>query len=192
MSATANPRGFLPVQKHGSRPNNGGLRLMKIASGYSTAIYYGDLVKLVVGGTIEKEAGTTTAKPVGVFLGVQWTDPTYGPTFRQYYPGSVTASDIYAFVCDDPDALFQIQADDSLDQNAVGTNAALVQTAGSTTTGDSKVALDASTIAGTATLPVRIVDFVRSELSKPGDDFTDVIVMFNTHFYRSTTGNDGS
>jgi hypothetical protein len=38
--------------------------------GYGTSIFYGDLVKRVTGGTIEKDTGTATATPCGVFLGV--------------------------------------------------------------------------------------------------------------------------
>jgi hypothetical protein len=47
----------------------GATRQMEIASGYATGIFYGDLVKRVTGGTIEKDTGTTTATPCGVFLG---------------------------------------------------------------------------------------------------------------------------
>ena len=32
-------------------------------------------------------------------------------TFRNYYPGSIVASDITAFVVDDPDAVFLMDAD---------------------------------------------------------------------------------
>jgi hypothetical protein len=55
---------------------------------------------------------------------------------------------------------------------------------------NSGVALDASSVATTNTLPVRIVDFVNSTTSAIGDAYTDVIVRINTHFHR--TGNTGS
>ena len=47
-----------------------------------------------------------------------------------------------------------------------------------------------STIAATtATLPMRIVDFVDGPDSSVGDSFTDVIVKFNAgHQYLNTTG----
>ena len=41
-----------------------------------------------------------------------YTDPTtQKPTFRNSYPGSIAASDITAFVVDDPDAVFLMNAD---------------------------------------------------------------------------------
>jgi hypothetical protein len=178
-----------------------GIRLYKIASGYATGIYNGDLVKLVVGGTIEKYAGTTgatgdTAAPVGVFVGCEYEDTAMGLLHRQYWPASTTPkanTTAWAYVVDDPDALFEIQADDTLGQNAIGTNAAVVQGAGSTATGNSGIALDASTINSTATLPLRIVDYVkRPGFSELGDAKTDVIVRINTHFNRATTGNAGA
>jgi hypothetical protein len=124
---------------------------------------------------------------VGVFVGCTFTDPVYGKVFRQNYGASNPATDIQAYVVDDPDALFQIQADDTLALTALGCNAALIQTvAGSSGVNiNSGVALDASSIATTNTLPVRIVDFVTV-----GDAYTDVIVRINTHFHR--TGNTGS
>jgi hypothetical protein len=176
----------------GGQPMSHGIRLYKIASGYATDIFNGDLVKLVVGGTIEKDTGTTTATPVGVFVGCEYEDTAMGLLNRQYWPASTapkTNTTAWAYVVDDPDMLFEIQADDTLGQNAIGTNAAIVQGSGSTATGNSGVALDASTIANTATLPLRIVDYVkRPGFSELSDAKTDVIVRINTHFNRSATG----
>jgi hypothetical protein len=169
-------------------------------------IQYGDPVIITntgsTRGTLARFNATTTAATitstgggfgyVGVFVGVTFTDPVYGTVFRQNYTAGNTATDIQAYVVDDPDALFQVQADDSLGQTALGCNAALIQTvAGSSGVNiNSGVGLDASSIATTNTLPVRIVDFVNSTTSQIGDAFTDVIVRINTHFHR--TGNTGS
>ena len=85
--------------------------------------------------------------------------------------------------------LFQIQGDAAVAQTTLGSNFAVVQTAGSTSTGNSKVALDASTTASTATLPLRLVDFVDGPDSAVGDAFTDCIVKWNAgHQYGNTTG----
>jgi hypothetical protein len=196
MAATAHPYGLRPVNMLGGQVMTHGIRLYKIASGYATGIYNGDLVKLVVGGTIEKDTGTTSTTAVGVFVGCEYEDTAMGLLHRQYWPASTTPkanTTAWAYVVDDPDALFEIQADDTLGQNAIGTNAAIVQGAGSTATGNSGVALDASTIAATATLPLRIVDYVkRPGFSELGDAKTDMIVRINTHFNRTATGNAGS
>jgi hypothetical protein len=69
------PYGLKPVNLIGGQVFAGSTRLMEIATtanvGYGTDIFYGDLVKRVTGGTIEKDTGTTTATPSGVFLGCQ-------------------------------------------------------------------------------------------------------------------------
>jgi hypothetical protein len=62
------PYGLKPVNLIGGQVFAGSTRLMQIASGYATDIFYGDLVKRISDGTIEKDTGTTTATPVGYFL----------------------------------------------------------------------------------------------------------------------------
>jgi hypothetical protein len=198
MATTATPYGLKPVNLIGGRVFAGSTRKLPIASGYNTNIFFGDVVKLS-GGNIQKDVGTATATPVGVFMGASWMDPVFGFTFRQYWPAGTTplsnaqpspTVSPQAFICDDPFAVFQIQANGSVAASAIGQNAALVQGAGSTFTGDSGVSLDASSVATTNTLPLRIVDFVYGPTSAPGDAFTDVLVMWNfgMHRYLNATG----
>ena len=74
-------------------------------------------------------------------------------------------------------------------QDDLGKNVGVVQTAGSTLIGTSKNAVDGSTAATTATLPLKIIDFVDGPDSAIGDGFTDVLVMFNVgHQLLNTTG----
>ena len=47
------PYGFEPINRVDGMPYAGATRLISIASTYDTAIYAGDLVKIVTGGTIE-------------------------------------------------------------------------------------------------------------------------------------------
>ena len=57
------------------------------------------------------------------------------------------------------------------------------------TIGNSKNSVDGSTAATTATLPLKIIDFVDGPDSEVGDEFTDVLVMFNVgHQLLNTTG----
>ncbi len=191
MATSATPTGAEPVDTlSASGSFTGKVRHIKIASGYGTAIFYGDFVKLVSSGTVEKDTGTTSLTPVGVFMGCSYTDPsTNQKTFNQTFPASTAASDIMAYVLDDPNVLMQMQGDATLAQTTLGNNVAVVQTAGSTTIGRSKNAVDSSTVATTNTLPLRIVDFVDGPTSTVGDAFTDVIVKFNVgHIYVNTTG----
>ena len=191
MSATATPSGAEPIGTlSASGSFTGKVRHIKIASGYGTAIFYGDFVKLVSSGTVEKDTGTTSLTPVGVFMGCSYTDPsTNQKTFNQQFPASTAASDIMAYVLDDPSVLMRMQGDATLAQTTLGNNVAVVQTAGSTSIGRSKNAVDSSTVATTNTLPLRIIDFVDGPTSTVGDSFTDVIVKFNVgHIYENTTG----
>jgi len=186
MAATAAPYGLRPSKMLGNRYNNGSIRQIKIASAYDTSIFFGDLVT-TASGLLVKDAGTTTAKPVGVFMGCEYVDSVSGLRHSQYFPADTAApsgTTIWGYVCDDPDMLFQIQSDESLAQAALGLNAAIVQGAGSTATGMSGVALDGGSIDTTATLPLRIIDFV----SPVGDAYTDVLVKINTHAHYVALG----
>lgn len=192
MSSSATPYGARPVGTlSASGSFTGKVRHYGIASGYGTAIFYGDFVKLVAAGTVEKDTGTTTLTPVGIFLGVSYTDPnTSQKTFSQYFPASTAADDIQAYVLDDPNVLFEMQADGSAAVTNIGNNVAVVQTAGSTSIGTSKNAIDISTAASTtATLPVRIVDISPKSDNASGDSFTDLVAKFNAgHIMDNTTG----
>ena len=106
------------------------------------------------------------------------------------WTASVVASDASAYVMDDPDILFEMQADGSGAQTVIGNNVAVVQTAGSTSIGTSKNAIDTSTVASTtATLPIRIVDISSKSDNTAGDSYTDLVVKFNAgHIMSNTTG----
>jgi hypothetical protein len=192
------PYGLRPVNLIGGQVFAGSTRMMEIASGYATNIFYGDLVKRVSDGTIEKDTGTTTATPCGVFLGVSFTNSSTGQVQQQqFYPASQaikSGTKIFAVVADDPDTLFQVAVVSGttvisgVGITAIGNNGTLVQNAGSTTTGNSAVALLDST-ATTNTLPIRIIDVVR-ETETTADNFPEVIVKINAtmHQYNNSTG----
>jgi hypothetical protein len=192
------PYGLKPVNLIGGQVFAGSTRLMQIASGYATNIFYGDLVKRVSDGTIEKDTGTTTATPVGIFLGVSFTNSSTGQVQQQqFYPASQaikSGTQIFAVVADDPDTLFQVAVVSGttvisgVGISAIGNNATLVQNAGSTTSGNSAVAILDST-ATTNTLPIRIIDVVR-DTATAADNFPEVIVKINAtmHQYNNATG----
>ena len=193
------PYGLKPVNLIGGQVFAGATRLMQIASGYATNIFYGDLVKRISDGTIEKDTGTTTATPCGIFLGVSFTNASTGQIQQQqFYPASQAVkagTQIFAVVADDPDTLFQVVSCSSgttvagMGIAAIGANIALIQNAGSTTTGNSAVAIDEGTQADTNTLPIRIIDVVR-ETATGADTFVEFIVKINAtmHQYNNSTG----
>jgi len=195
------PYGLKPVNLIGGQVFAGATRQLVIANtsgtGYGTNIFYGDVVQIDTSGsgTIVKDTGTTTANPVGVFMGCQYTSAVTGQlTFSQYYPASLavkSGSTILAFVSDDPDQLFKAvlvsgtTADGNgltvafLGRTMIGSNAQLVQNTGSTVTGDSKVGIyTAAGATTTATLPIRIIDVVPDTANSSGN-FCEVIVKWN-------------
>lgn len=188
------PYGLVPINLIGGQVFAGATRQIPIASASATAIFYGDVVKLENTGLLAKDTGTATATPVGVFLGCSYTDATFGKVFRQYYPGAITASDIVAYVQDDPDALFKVAVTAAgastisyVNRTAVGNNSALIQGTGSTTTGNSAVSISATT-ATTATLPVRIIDVVpETAIAGYPGSYTEVIVKWNAPNVTSQT-----
>jgi len=152
MATTSAPYGLRPINLIGGQSFAGSTRQIKIASGYAANIFFGDVVAIGVDGTIVKVTNVGTAADpfpagvVGVFLGCAYTSPTLKYFLNsQYWPTGTVASDAVAYVCDDPDTLFQIQADDAVTQTMLGSNFGVNQTAGSTTTGDSKISLDVAT-----------------------------------------------
>ena len=200
MATTATPYGFKPLNHVGGTPYAGAVRHIKIASGFGTNIFNGSIVNIVAAGTIEvvTDLGSNgdqfPAGVIGVFVGCTYTDPTSkNKTFSNHWPTGTVASDAMAYVVDDPQVLFQVQADATVAQTALGANAPLAAvqstSTGDTTTGNSTTALDADEVT-TATVAFRIVDFVESPDSTVGDAFTDLIVKFNAgqHSYENSTG----
>jgi hypothetical protein len=193
MAASATPMGARPVGSIISCAFNNQVKHYKIKNAYGTSIFFGDFVKWGDDNpntTIQKDTGTTSLTPIGIFLGCAYTDPTTGQfTPNQYFPASIAADDIVAYVAIDPYIVLQMQCDGAADQDDLGKNAAVVQTAGSTAIGTSKNSVDISTIATTNTLPVKLIEFIDGPDSAVGDAYTDVLVMFNTgHQLLNATG----
>ncbi len=200
MATTATPYGLRAVNHLGGTPYAGATRLLPIASAYGTNIYNGSVISIVAAGTVEivtdlgNNADVFPAGVIGVFVGCTYTDPNLGTVvFRQNWPTGTVAADALAYIVDDPDVIFQAQADGAVTQADLGqnTNFAAVQstTTGDTTNGNSNSAVS-STTAATATIAFRIVDFVDSPTSTVGDAFTDLLIKFNAgiHSYDNATG----
>ena len=196
------PYGLKPVNLIGGQVFAGATRLLNIASGYNTSIFYGDVVKLASTGTIQKDVGETTATPVGVFLGCSYVNAQGQTVFAQYFPANTTAptgTTITAYVADDPDQLFKValvsgNTEDGngltiafLGRTVIGSNLELVQNTGSTVTGDSKIgAYSAAGGTTTASLPLRCVDVVPDTANSSGN-FCEVIVKWNAPYVVSTS-----
>jgi len=175
------------------RLDSGSLEVFRqypIASGYAANIAAGDIVLLTDNGTsttITKQTATGDTSAdiamIGVFVGCSYTDPSTNQiTFSNMWPTGTVASDALAFVVDDPQALYIVQADAAI-TNALdiyGKNAAITQGAVNTTFKASRVALTVSTLGTDANLPLRIIDYVGGPRGgENGSAFPLLIVKLN-------------
>jgi hypothetical protein len=181
--------GFRPVGRVGSTVANQGNTSYNITSNYNTAIFQGDCVTLA-GGYVN----VATAGPLlGVFVGCQYTDPTTKKTtFKNYYPGSVAASDIVAFVVDDPLSLFVVQCSGIAAVTASGRNAVIVtSTAGSTTSGISGQMVDVPAT-GNATYAWKVIGVYNATGNNDVlSNYAELVVKPNNHLYNAGTGTAG-
>jgi hypothetical protein len=193
------PYGLKPINLIGGQVFAGQTRQYQIdPAGFAGNIFYGDVVKLVSTGYIEKDTGQATATPLGVFQGCSYVNAQGQVIFAQYYPtgyAAPTGTVITAYIQDDPDLLFkavlvagQTEGGNGLTptylgRSVIGTNAELVQNAGVTATGDSRIGIYTT---GTASLPIRIIDVVPDTANSSGD-FVEVICKWNAPYVVSTT-----
>jgi len=193
--------GFKPVNRLDGLPYAGAIRQIPIAPSYATAILNGDTVKVDTNGYIVAASTTDSGSIVGVLVGCSYINSLSQPTYAQSYPASTSTSTnmAFAFVVDDPSAVFKVCATvassttpTAYSRAIVGSNVALVANVGSTTTGDSYYGIDGSSANTTNTLPVRVVDVVPDTATGAANvaatTYYEFLVKFNTAQYNSTTG----
>ena len=181
--------GLKPLKKVGQNYDAGGLGEYPVAAS-ATAIYAQDLVAMAATGTAAVAAAATTHN-LGSLNGVFFTDATTSkPTFANNLKASNTATDIVAFITDDPNQIYEIRSNNSgaSAQTDVGNTAEISYSAGATPNYISRTTLDDSTLA-TATQQLKIVGVSRdpenSDLSSANVVWR---VVINEHFFGATTG----
>ena len=201
MALTAAPYGLKPVKRSDGMPYAGATSQYLIdPAGEATNLFYGQVVIIGADGYIALSTATgadiTTNNlggsglgAIGVFVGCEYVNSSGQLVQAQYYPTGTSNGDaIKAYVVDDPNVLFQVQADGAMDQSDIGANTffAAVQstTTGSTTTGNSTTAAESTTV--TTAAAFRIV----SAVSPISDAFPDLLVKFNPAAH-SMTNNVG-
>jgi hypothetical protein len=163
-----------------------------ITSGYATAILKGQAVQYSPGaGVILPVLDTTTNNGLvsGPFAGVEWTDTTGRRRVSNYWPASTAyiAGSCVAYFYNDQQIVYEIQADGSIPQTAVGNEANLSNfTAGSTTTGLSQMTLSASLVGSGSAGQFRIVDLAPAVDNAWGDAYTIVRVQVSKPQFIST------
>ena len=182
--------GLRPYRKLDGTPLVGAQNRYTIASNHTTAIFQGDLVIPLTAGNIDRHTANNSAAVIGVFNGCFYTDPTtQKPTFRNSYPGAIVASDITAFVVDDPDAVFLMDADATFARADLYQNYSVTTGGGNTTTGISEVQLDVSVSGTNASFVIQAIDISQDpDNSDVASANANILVRINKHFYRDGTG----
>ena len=190
--------GFRQVGGLGSRPTSNGTSKYVIASGYTSAIYAGDIVEMGAGtdesgaaiaaGYIGQAAATSSTRNLGIFNGCFYDDPTTRkPTFNNFWPGDIDVSNpaagATAFVYDDPADLFEVQTSGTINQTYVGRSIDMAYTAGTAVTnGRSKEEIGATSYAGTGQMALIRVSEDPSNSDETAAN-SNWIVKFNQHVY---------
>jgi hypothetical protein len=179
--------GLKPSRQLNGSPFINAQNRYRIAANNSTAIFQGDLVKPLDSGNISRAVANTSDAVVGVFNGCFYTDPTtQKPTFSNYYPGSINASDIIAMVIDGPDTVFEIKADATFVVADLFKNYNVTNVTGATQTGISKVTLNVSQSGTTGTYVVQAIDISQDVFNSDVNVSSNVgvLVRINNHFFR--------
>jgi hypothetical protein len=180
--------GLRPIGKVGQNRDNGGLSEYSIAANDTSTIYFNDPVKATAAGTID--VAGAGGDLLGSLNGVFYTDPTTKkPTWANHY-SQVNASDIVAFVSDDPYERFEIQSNgtNAITQASVFFNYDIAYTAGDSANYVSKVELNEASGVSTAA-QLRLLGFSKDpDNSDIGSANVNMVVSINEHFLKSTTG----
>jgi hypothetical protein len=144
--------GLAPV-RHLSGNGYSRANVYTITSGLAENIFTGDAVIITADGVITPHSATEVNN-IGVFGGVSYTASDGSYVYSQYWPTGTTATNIKAYVYDDPYTVFKVQSAGTIAQTNVGNCADLVAGAGSTTTGQSGFEASGTMAAGTATVKI--------------------------------------
>ena len=193
--------GLRPLKSVGQGDDSTGMSSHAIDAGDASVIYQGSPVIAAAGYV---DIATAGAVPnMGAFWGCFYVDPTtLKPTFKNYYPGSITppsSKDIEAFVYDNPNQMFEIQSDnDGASTLAdIFSNADMVNFGGSTTNGVSNTELDDSTIAASSDAAAQLL-IIGTSRDPKNNDVTDTggnvnwRVLVNMHLFGHGVGTVGA
>ena len=193
--------GLKPVNRLDGLPYAGAIRQIPVAAAYATAILNGDTVAVDTTGFLVAKTTTDSGDSVGVLVGCQYVNSNGQQVQGQFYPAaaSTTTALAYAYVVDDPNAVFKVVAvansttttPTAYSRALIGSNVALATATGSTTTGDSYYGINGAS-SSTSALPIRVIDVVPDTATGPASasatTYYEFLVKFNLHQYTDTTG----
>ena len=210
MANTLAPFGFAQVGTASGPPNfarAGSANPYRIAATWATPIYYGDAVRMWVSGDgatssagylvtwIAADGSAPTKILVGIFMGCEYYSTSQKKTvYSNYWPGADATGDVKAYVCDDPNSEWMVQAgvvSVPFTQVYIGSTAdVVVSPTGNTTTGISGMTLD--TPSTSVVFPFKVVNIVTSPPTANGRDiltaYNYVVVAFNNQQYKALLG----
>ena len=136
-----------------------------------------------------------TVNMIGVCTGVQYVNSSGQTVQAQYAPASGVSS-VYAYVVNDPAAVFKVavtgnnQTITPIAGTCLNTNVQGVTGTGDTVTGDINSSIDGTTANSTATYPFRIVGLVAESVDPTTGYYSEVLVKINGTYHQqlSTTG----
>jgi len=185
MAATLAPFGFKPIY-HPSGVIRPKALIGGIVSGYGTAIFVGQPIKMATTGVIQAASADETI--LGVFAGCEYT-PTGQRPSGGYWPDSTSyeTGSMVAYYYDDPELIYAVQCDGSLAQTAVLDCANSSNTSnGSTTTGLSAATLSASLVGAGNPATWRDMDLYNVQDNAWGDTYTIAQVRIAEHQFGGT------
>ena len=182
MSATLAPFGLRPAF-HPSGLDRAQALAGGIPTTYGYDILKGQAVKYVAASGVIAPVTATTDALSGAFAGVEWTDTTGRRRVSNYWPASTAyqTGSCVAYFYNDPNIVYEIQADGSIAQATVGLDANLSNfAAGSNVTGLSQATLSASTLGTGVQGQLQILDIA----PYPGNDWGDAYTIVRVQIAR--------
>ena len=179
MSATNAPFGLRPAF-HPSGLDRAQALAGGIPSAYNTDILKGQAVLYVAGSGVIEPVNATGDALSGAFAGVEWTDTTGRRRVSNYWPANTAyqTGSCVAYFYNDPNIVYEIQADGSVAQTAIGLDANLSNfAAGSNVTGLSQATMAATPLSTGAQGQLQILDLAPYVDNAWGDNFTIVRVQ---------------
>ena len=149
-----------------------------VSLGYASNIFKGAPVKMNTAGYIENISSSEAF--LGAFAGVEWTDATGRRRVSNFWPAneSFQVGSVIAYFYQDPNIVYEIQADGTLSQNAIGDQYDVSNpTAGSTSTGLSSAAMSTTPAGSSATNQLRVINLAPYPDNAWGDDYPIVQVQ---------------
>ena len=185
MANTNAPFGFRQYSGTGSAPTYEQVSML-IASTDTTAIYYGDPVVPLNTGYVAKgdPSGSPTVQVAGIFVGCKYTSVSQKRTvWSNYWPGSDNNGDIEAYIINDPNAKFLVQAGSAVNVTQADVGASISLAGGSS--GNTANGISGMYVTGpgtSSTAPFRVAGLVTEPAGTNGTDAASnanyVIVSF--------------